>query len=119
MVLALLLIDLLRMILEIAVYGMTEREFLLYRMTILGLAAAGYGSGRDGITEALSAYLRDRVRRGRLGPLPHVELTARWLLETLATWAVHRRRDPAPTSFREEEVRDTVVQLLCRALAAG
>ena len=43
-------------------------------------------------------------------------VAARFVIETIATWAVHIHWDPAPQPFAADTVADTVVALLMSAL---
>lgn len=81
------------------------------------LARAWYGTGRDGITRAFANYLRARVRRRRMTPVVDADITARMLLEVLATWAVHRRHDAIPLEASDDRIRNSAVALVTRSLA--
>ncbi len=77
--------------------------------------AAGRGAARD----RLVAYLESRVRAGQLRRFPDVQLAARFVIETIATWAVHLHWDPAPQPIDPEDAEETVVQLIVAALAGA
>jgi hypothetical protein len=64
----------------------------------------------------LTHYLETRIRRNLLRPLPDATVAARFIIETLAFWAVHRHWDPHPQAVEETIAHDTVVQLLLNAL---
>lgn len=78
------------------------------------LGALWYEQRRDDAQRALAAWLR--ARRSRLRPGLDPELTARFVLETIAFWAMHRHWDPLPPPGNEAEIRSRVVSLLVGAL---
>lgn len=80
------------------------------------LAAAWYGSGREGTQALLRLYIEDRVRRRRLPPVEDPAVTARIALETAVFWAVHRHWDPSPQPMDEEVAERAVVTFVVRAL---
>jgi AcrR family transcriptional regulator len=80
------------------------------------LAAAWYGSGREGVQELLRRYLEDRIRRRRLAAVEDVAVTARIVLETAVFWAVHRHWDPSPQAVDDDAAERAVVQFVVRAL---
>ena len=80
------------------------------------LAAAWYGTGREGALELLRRYLEDRVRRGHLAAVEDVAVAARIVLETVVFWAVHRHWDPAPQAVDERVAENAVVAFVTRAL---
>jgi AcrR family transcriptional regulator len=79
------------------------------------LAAVWYTGGREGLLAALSTYLAERIRRGALPPVPDVAVAARFVVETVAFWAMHRHWDPHPQALAEPAVRETVCALVVRA----
>ncbi len=80
------------------------------------LAAAFYAGGRFTQLEALTRYLESRIRRGRFPAVPDVAVAARFVIETIATWAVHIHWDPAPQPIAPDVAEQMVVQLLLRGL---
>jgi AcrR family transcriptional regulator len=80
------------------------------------LAAAWYGTGREGALELLRRYLEDRIRRGRLAPVADPAVTARIVLETAVFWAVHRHWDASPQAVDEQLAERAVVAFVVRAL---
>lgn len=80
------------------------------------LAALWFEGARGGVLALLTQYLENRMHRKLLRPAPDVAVAARWLLETLVFWAVHRHWDPHPQPVDEAVARDTVVQLMVNAL---
>jgi AcrR family transcriptional regulator len=83
------------------------------------LAALWYREGRGALLESLTAYLERRRRQGLLPRVTETRLAARMLLETAATWAVHRHWDPAPQVFDAAAVRAAVVRFIVHGLAGG
>ena len=83
------------------------------------LAAAWYGTGREGALALLTRYLEDRIARGKLRAVADVNVTARITLETLVLWAVHRHWDPSPQPMDEADAEDSVVAFILNALAKG
>lgn len=79
------------------------------------LAAVWYTGGREEQLAALSAYLGDRIKRGALAPVPDVGVAARFVVETVAWWAMHRHWDAHQQPLVEATVRETVCTLVVRA----
>jgi len=73
-------------------------------------------AGREGSRLAVRRYLELRVAAGQLRDLPNVQIAARWVIETIATWAVHIHWDPAPEVLDPDVARTQVVDLLMRGL---
>ena len=80
------------------------------------LAALWFGGARGGLIAGLAHYLQDRIRRGKLRAVPDPAVVARFIIETVVFWAVHRHWDPHPQTVEEHVARDTVVQLIRDAL---
>ena len=76
------------------------------------LAAVWFERGRGDTVAALHRYLESRAAAGRLRPLADTAVAARLILETVATWAVHRHWDPAPQRFDDASVQAAVVAAL-------
>jgi AcrR family transcriptional regulator len=74
--------------------------------------------GREHSRQALARYVEHRVQTGYFGPVANLRLTARIVLETCATWAVHIHWDRSPESFDPTEARDTTIEVLVRGLLA-
>jgi hypothetical protein len=55
-------------------------------------------------------------RKARLRPDVHPALAARFIIETIAVWAMHRHWDPAPPAVDERAARSDVATLLVHAL---
>jgi AcrR family transcriptional regulator len=80
------------------------------------LAAAWYGTGREGALALLTRYLEDRIARGGLRSAGDVGVAARITLETLLSWAVHRHWDPSPQPMDETAAEDGVIAFILNAL---
>ena len=72
--------------------------------------------GREHSRQALARYAEHRVRTVHFAPVTNPGLTARIVLETCATWAVHIHWDRSPESFDPREARDTTIEVLVRGL---
>jgi len=80
------------------------------------LAALWFEGARGGLIANLARYLEDRARRGKLRSLPDTAVAARFVIETVVFWAVHRHWDPHPQVVEEDVAQRTVVQLIRDAL---
>ncbi len=80
------------------------------------LASAFYEHGRFAQLELLRRYLDTRIRGGQLRAVPNVALAARFVIETIATWAVHLHWDPAPQPIEAHEAEEIVVHFILGAL---
>ncbi len=78
------------------------------------LAALFYAGGRFAQVDAVARYLE--ARRFQLRPLPDVATAARFVVEAVATWAVHIHWDPAPQDIDPADAEDTVVQFVLGGL---
>lgn len=81
------------------------------------LSSEYYGRGRFAQLQLLHELLDARIRTGQLPPVDDVAVAARFLIETVATWAVHIHWDPAPQAIDPESAERMVVELVVRALA--
>jgi AcrR family transcriptional regulator len=82
------------------------------------LASAFYGGGRFAQLDALVALLEARIGAGQLPPVEDAALVARFVIETVATWAVHIHWDPAPQPIDPAVAERVVVELIVQALTA-
>jgi AcrR family transcriptional regulator len=80
------------------------------------LSKVFYEGGRFAQLELLARYLRQRGESGQLRPVPVPEVAARFMIESVATWAVHIHWDPSPQPIDERVAEDTVVHFLLNAL---
>ena len=82
------------------------------------LAEAYFGRVRRRLLDRLAAYLEDRIVRGLLPPVPDVATAARFVVESVAWFARHRFGDFDGAELPSNDVRDTTVELVVRALTA-
>jgi len=80
------------------------------------LAAIFYEQGRFSQVDRLTRYLESRIATGALRPVPTASVAARFIVETIATWAVHMHWDPAPRFSEPADAEATVVQFLLGGL---
>ena len=80
------------------------------------LAATFYGKGRFAQLNALVRYLDARIRAKKLPTVPDVPVAARFVIEVIATWAVHLHWDPAPQPLDPQIAEETVIQLVMQGL---
>jgi AcrR family transcriptional regulator len=81
------------------------------------LAALWFEGARGGFVDAFGHYLELRTAKGHLPPLPDLAAAARFALETIAFWAVHRHCDPRPERVTEELARESAILFVVRALS--
>ena len=74
--------------------------------------------GREDSRQRLAAYIESRIQSGQLRALPEPRLAARFVIECIATWAMHIRWDPSPEHFDEKAAQDNLVEFLVRGLLA-
>jgi AcrR family transcriptional regulator len=79
------------------------------------LAALWSGQWRAGLVNELSRYLDLRVSQNLISPLPETKAWARFVVETVAFFALHRHYDPFPTLMSDAIAEDTTVCALVRA----
>ena len=75
-----------------------------------------FREGRNAQLAALERYLGARIDRGHLRPVPSLPAAARFLVEIVATWAVHVYWDPLPQDLDPRVMEDTAVQFLLAGL---
>ncbi|MBI3782868.1 MAG: TetR/AcrR family transcriptional regulator [Deltaproteobacteria bacterium] len=80
------------------------------------LAAVWFTGARGALVEALATYLESRIRLKLFRSVPDTAVAARFILETIVTWAVHRHWDPSPKTIDDQAVEDTVVQFIVGGL---
>jgi AcrR family transcriptional regulator len=64
---------------------------------------------------ALADYLTRRIDAGRLRPVPDIPTAARFIVETIAWFAMHRHGDPDSAMLTDDDCRRTVRHLLLSA----
>ena len=57
------------------------------------------------------------IEGGQLRPVENVRLAARFIIETVATWAIHIKWDHSPESFDPQEARNNAIEFVVEALA--
>jgi AcrR family transcriptional regulator len=82
------------------------------------LAQVFYADARRGLLDRLERYLAARMRVGRLRRVPPAA-AARFALETIAWFAMHRRRDRWPSTIDDHTARTAAIDLIVGALAPG
>jgi hypothetical protein len=103
-------------------YGMVERN--RYGLKLLDrtakdqpeLAALWFEGARDGLLAALTGYLKREMARGTMRKIPDVAVAARFIIETVVFWGVHRYWDSHPQTVNNVAARETAVQLIVKAL---
>ena len=80
------------------------------------LSSAFYAGGRFSQLDALSHYLESRIRRGHLQDVRDVRTAARFVIESIATWAVHIHWDPSPQPIDPADAEETVVRFVLGGL---
>ncbi|MFC1438873.1 helix-turn-helix domain-containing protein [Streptacidiphilus sp. N1-10] len=70
---------------------------------------------RRAMVEQISTYLTDRISAGLLRPVPDVQVAARFIVETVAWFAMHRHGDPDSRMLTDDDCRRTVHHLLVAA----
>lgn len=86
-----------------------------------------FTEGRSAQMDGLTEYLRRRAEAGLLTVPGMVDVVARSTIELCVLWAVHRHWDAAPRAYglsvgkdtADDDVADTLVQLLTRAVRPG
>jgi AcrR family transcriptional regulator len=80
------------------------------------LAAIFYEKGRLAQLALIQRYLEARIRNGHFRAVPAADVAARFVLETIVTWAVHIEWDPSPQAIDPCGAEETVVHFLLGAL---
>jgi AcrR family transcriptional regulator len=102
-------------------YGAIERHRRL--LTLLERCAADipelaelyFRTWRRDLVSDLAKYLSRRIGAGSLRPVPNVATAARFIVETMAWFAMHRKRDPDSFMISDDDARTTVRTLLANA----
>jgi AcrR family transcriptional regulator len=81
------------------------------------LAKVFYEGGRFAQLDALTRYLEARIRRRKFPAVKNAAVAARFVIEAIATWAVHIHWDPSPQPIAPELAEDTVVEIVTRGIA--
>jgi AcrR family transcriptional regulator len=80
------------------------------------LAALWFTQARGTLVDALSEYLARRIRRRLFRSVRDTRVAARVIVETIATWAVHRHWDPSPQPIDDQVAEGTVIQFVVGGL---
>jgi hypothetical protein len=64
----------------------------------------------------LEAYLRRRMKGGKLRPLADPAVAAIFINETLAFWVLHRLGDPGYAAIPDEVAERTAIDMLVHSL---
>jgi AcrR family transcriptional regulator len=104
-----------------ALYGFMERNRRV--LDLLGQSAAElpelakwyFVQRRRATLEHLGDYLQARIRSGELRPVPDVPAAARFIVETIAWFAMHRHGDLDSAMLDDDTCRSTVRHLLLAA----
>jgi AcrR family transcriptional regulator len=106
-------------------YGFVERHRQL--LQLIGRCAADlpelaqwyFVQRRRATLEQLGEYLRRRIADGEFRPVPDVPTAARFIVETIAWFAMHRHGDPDSAMLDDATCRRTVRHLLLNAFLAA
>jgi hypothetical protein len=80
------------------------------------LAALWFEGARNGLLAALTEYLRREMGHGKIKAIPDVAVAARFIIETVVFWGVHRYWDPHPQIVDDAAARETAIGLIVNAL---
>ncbi len=80
------------------------------------LASIFYEKGRFAQLDLLIRYLQSRIRKGHLKAVPDPAVAARFVIESISTWAVHIHWDPAPQPIDPDEAEATVLHFVLGGL---
>jgi AcrR family transcriptional regulator len=75
-----------------------------------------YERGRKPYVRRLGDYIDLRVRGGYFAPVPDPEVAARWVVESVAWFAIHRYGDRDGKNIDDSTAKATVVQLVAGGL---
>ena len=101
-----------------AVYGFVEGNRAALRLfarcsdDLPELAQWYYVDTRRGLLDLLGRYLSARIDAGLLRPVPDVPVAARFIIETVAWFAMHRHGDPDSAMLSDEDCRRSVRDLV-------
>jgi AcrR family transcriptional regulator len=80
------------------------------------LADVFYEGLRAPLVKALSAWLERGIAAGAFRPVPDLRVAARFIVETIAWFAIHRHGDPRPKDFSDDTAREGVINLVTAAI---
>ena len=84
----------------------------------LELSKAWQVRGRQEARNVLERYLQSRLDAGQLRPISDLRLATRFVIEAIATWAMHIKWDRFPQDFEPKAVQDYVIEVLVKGLVA-
>ena len=102
-------------------YGFIEQHLQAVRLVdrcaadLPELAQWFFVQRRRTILAQIGGYLRQQISSGRLRPVPDVPAAARFIVETIAWFAMHRHGDPDSAMLGDDACRRTVRHLLLAA----
>ena len=106
-----------------ALYGLIENNRTVLQLVarcseeLPELAQWYFVENRRSILARLGEFLTARIEAGLLAPVPDVAVAARFIVETIAWFAMHRHGDPDSAMLSDEACRSTVRQLVPAAFA--
>ena len=104
-----------------ALYGFIERHRQVLKLVarcaadLPELAQWYFVQQRRAMLQQLGEHLREWIRVGELPPVPDVAAAARFIVETIAWFAMHRYGDPDSAMLDDDACRRTVRHLLLAA----
>ncbi|HEX5114687.1 MAG TPA: TetR/AcrR family transcriptional regulator [Pseudonocardiaceae bacterium] len=102
-------------------YGFVEQHWRVLALVescardLPELAQLYFVRNRRTYIDVLTTYLDRRIRSGHLRPVPDTATAARFVMETIAWFAWHRRGDPDSAMLTDDASRATVRHLLLSA----
>jgi AcrR family transcriptional regulator len=73
-------------------------------------------TGRVALRKLLARYIESRIRAGQFRKAANVRLSARMVIEVIATWAMHIKWDHSPEDFDPAAARENAIAFLIRGL---
>lgn len=104
-----------------ALYGFIEHNrqalqlFARCAADLPELAQWYFAQRRRATLDQLGGYLRQQTAAGNLRPVPDIPAAARFIVETIAWFAMHRHGDPDSGMLDDAACRQTVLHLLLAA----
>ncbi len=83
------------------------------------LAALWAGRWRASLVDQFGRYLELRISQRYFPPVPGSKPWARYIIETVAFFALHRHYDPFPTEMSDKIAEETAILALGRATCGG
>jgi len=80
------------------------------------MARIFYEGFRPQLLEALESYLKRGIVLGALQPTADLAVAARFIVETIAWFAIHRHGDPGPEAISNEAAREGVIGLIAASI---